>query len=205
MEDEKFGTDFEFEVDGEVREVKGPQSEILKLDDEIDLEKFTYRQEIASTIKGQITFIPVRRPHPQSWIYISPQAEWRGHVALLEIPETRENYLISPAIVASLNGEVGLRYLVPYMDREGGIFLWALKLADSRGNFSSWATSAFRICQEFSGKWIKVKARQSSGSYDVVEAPKPLPPPEWPDGCNLKYLLNFIFLLIRKTGLKVLM
>ena len=164
------------------------------LDDEIDIEKYAFRQDPvgAGKLQGQVTFVPVQRPHPQSWVFIPPEPEWRCSVAVIELKQQREVYLVKPEVALSLGDEVSHRLLVPYQDREGGLFLWPVRLTDSRGNMDSWSTSALRICQEFTNQWIKVKAKMSSGSYEVIIAPVPVPPPEWPDG-GLKFLINRAF------------
>ena len=166
----------------------------LQMDDEIDLENFTYREDFATTIKlqGETTFVPVRRPDPQSWVYISSKPELRATVAILELKQQRETYLVRPEIAASLNGDVGNRLLVPYQDREGGLFLWAVRLVDARGGLDSWTTSALRIVHEYCDRWIKIKSKMSTGCYDVFLPPVEIPAPEWPaDG--LRFLVNRAF------------
>lgn len=166
----------------------------LQVDDEIDLKDYTYRENFAvdSNLRGEQTVIPVRRPDPQSWIYISSRPELRTTVAILELKQQREVFLVKQEIATSLDGDVSNRLLVPYQDREGGLFLWAVKLSDSRGNLDSWTTSALRIVTEYCDRWIKIKSRMNAGCYEVIPAPIESPAPEWP-AAGLQFLVNRAF------------
>ena len=193
MSENRFDNDFGVEeVESKLDENLNKIS--LHLDDEIPLEQFTYREDFASAnkLQGEITFVPVRRPDPQSWVYITSKPEMRVNVAVLELRQLRETYLVRPEVAASLDGECSHRILVPYADRERGFFLWAVRLSDSRGNLDSWAMSALRIITQFTDRWIKIKSKMNAGCYEVTVAPIEIPPPEWPaDG--LKFLINRAF------------
>lgn len=166
----------------------------LNLDDEVNLEEFTYREDFVagSKLQGEITFVPVRRPDPQSWVYITSKSEMRANVPVLELKQQRETYLVRPEVAACLDGETSHRMLVPYADRDGGFFLWAVRFTDARGNPDSWSISAQRICTEYTDRWIKIKSKMSTGCYDVIIAPIEIPPPEWPAG-GLQFLVNRAF------------
>jgi len=167
------------------------RGEDVKLDDEFDIESFTYRENLESkSSTGQVTFIPVQSPRQNKWIYIASKPEWRCNVAIVQ--ENRESYLVRPELVPSLNGGVSHRMLVPYIDRDAAIFLWPIRLNDSQGKLNSWSTSALLVCTQYSDQWIKVKANMSSGAYEVIQAPTEIPPPEWPEG-GLKFFLNRAF------------
>lgn len=185
----------DIDVDGVRSEIDENLDKIsFQLDDEIDLEKFTYRENFASAseLQREMTFVPVRRPDPQSWVYISSKPEMRINVAVLELKQQRETYLVKPEVALSLDGDISHRMLVPYADREGGFFLWAVRFTDSRGNLDSWTTSALRICQEYCDRWIKIKSKMNTGCYEVTLAPVEAPAPEWPMG-GIKFLVNRAF------------
>ena len=188
MEENELGNDVLGVVEGNLNKID------LQMDDEIDLEGFAYRKEfaIANQAQGEVTYVPVRRPDPQSWIYIPSDSKMRATVAILELKQSREVYLVKPDVATSLDGEVTNRLIVPYQDREGGLFLWAVRLTDSRGNRDSWVTSALRIVHEYCDQWIKIKAMMNSGCYKVIPAPVEIPAPEWPAG-GLGFLVNRAF------------
>ena len=193
MSENRFDNDFGIEeVESKLDENLNKIS--LQLDDEIPLEEFTYREDFASASKlqGEITFVPVRRPDSQSWVYITSKSEMRANVPVLELKQQRETYLVRPEVAACLDGETSHRMLVPYADREGGFFLWAVRFTDARGNPDSWSMSALRICTEYTDQWIKIKSKMSTGCYEVIKAPIEIPPPEWPAG-GLKFLVNRAF------------
>lgn len=177
---------------GEVE--RNPNKIDLKMDDEIDLEEFTYREDFATTsqAQGEVIYVPVRRPDPQSWIWIPSDPNMRATVPILEVKQSRESYLVKPEVAMSLEGEVTNRLIVAYQDREGGLFLWAVPLGDSRGNRNSWVISALRIVHECSDRWIQIKARMNSGSYQPIPAPVEKPAPTWPAG-GLRFLVNRAF------------
>jgi hypothetical protein len=195
MEKEKVRDEADNEVESVMDEIdKNLEKISLQIDDEIDIAKFAYRDNFSAADKlaGEVTFVPVRPPYRQSWVYISSDPAMRATVAILELKQQRETYLVKPEVALSLDGEVTNRLLVPYQDRDGALFLWAVKLTDARGNLDSWTTSALRIVHEYCDKWIKVKAVLSAGCYEVIVAPTEIAAPEWPSE-GLKFLVNRAF------------
>ena len=162
------------------------------LNDEINYDEFTFRQELTATVKGTVTYIPIKKPSPQSWIYIPSNPGLRSNVAILELEERRECYLVHPEVAASLDGEVSNRILVPYFDRENAIFIWAIKLTDRWGKENSWTISARAIVHEYVDQWIKIQAVPTGGCYEVKKIPSSVPPPEIPEG-GRKFLMDLAF------------
>jgi hypothetical protein len=166
----------------------------LQIDDEIDLEEFRIHQDFTGVqVRGEMTFVPVQKPNSQDWVFIPSKntVEWTT-VPLLELKQKREFYLVSPAVAASLDGDVTTRLLVPYADKEGGLFLWPIRLSDARGDLNSWVASAIRVVNDYNDRWIRIKARLNAGCYEVFEAPTVSPAPIWPtDG--IKFFVNRAF------------
>lgn len=158
-----------------------------------DLDRLRLRQDFDAMagVRREIVTVPVRRPHRQVWMQVHPDEQRRFPVALLELSETRETYLVHPDLAASLAGEWTPKQLFSCVTLRGDFFFWPIKLADENGRLDPWNESALRIATGFPGEWIRVLSNQHLGSYEVRR--KDLPDePQWPDR-SFEELLRIAF------------
>lgn len=135
-------------------------------------------------VKKESLRIPISRPPQQSFFMTHPDPEKRIQVAALEIKEDREIYVIAPALQEELAGEWTPRLLVPSQTRQGGIYLWPIRLPGPDGKIDPWNESAMHILDTFAGKWIRVVSNREVGAYDVISPVSIFPDPAWPESVD---------------------
>src|SRR5262245_64840721 len=81
----------------------------------------TYSDGLA--VKKLITMIRVGKPQKQHFIRVHPDPAYRiSPVALLELRDERENYLVTPTLAAELLGEFRSNVLFTAITRAGTLF-----------------------------------------------------------------------------------
>jgi hypothetical protein len=79
-------------------------------------------------VKKLLTTIPVRKPKKQDFIRVHPDADYRADVAIIEIEEDRESYLVTPNTVNDLQNELTCKTLFTAINRQGVLFLWPVQI-----------------------------------------------------------------------------
>lgn len=137
---------------------------------------------MTGSVKKLLTTVPVRKPSAQSFIYVRPDDGWRlDSVALIEMKEDREYFLVDPELTPLIDSEWQPFTLVVYALRGNSVALWPVRLPGTDGKDNGWWESARSVIQQHAGKWIRVKANMEVGGYDVFQAQGDLAEPEWPD------------------------
>lgn len=147
-----------------------------------DFEKYRLSQNFEELvgIKKETLVVPVRKPDRQSWFQIHPGEDWRMPVALIEMKEDRQHYLVSPNIYHELCGECVPKYLITCQTRQKVTFLWPVRMPAADGRMDQWNGSALQIVNEYAGRWIRVAANMGLGAYEVFTTAAPFDPPAWP-------------------------
>jgi hypothetical protein len=75
--------------------------------DPFDLNALRLDQSFVETagVKKLLTTVPVRRPNPQDFIRVRADPDYRAALALIELRDDREVYLLTPDIARQLPGE----------------------------------------------------------------------------------------------------
>ena len=155
---------------------KGPAAE-----DKFDPRRLTLNQSFVDMVgvKKETLRVPLMRPPPQAFFFPHPDPAWRIQVAALEIKGEGETYIVSPAMLDELIGEWVGKTLVACQTRQGGLYLWPIRLPGADGRIDSWNESALHIVSNYGGRWIRVMANREIGAYDVVQPISPFPAPAW--------------------------
>jgi len=129
-----------------------------------------------------ITTIPVRKPSREAWFRTHPDDNFRLSVAVLELKELGEMYLINQNLWDDLGGEPTFvpKRLVPVLTRQGDLLLWPIRLPGADGSLDDWNQSAMEAAEIARHKWIRMYAKKSLGAYEVIAAPDPQPEAVWP-------------------------
>src|SRR5256885_12660402 len=141
-------------------------------------------QSFADTVgvKKLLTTVPVRKPNRQDFVRVHPDAAYRATpVAIIELKEDRETYLLSPGIAPQLPGEFSAVTLYTAINRQGVLQIWPVKLPGPDGKHNEWHRSAAEAAERAMEKWVRVTANMSAGGYDIFEASGELSEPAWPD------------------------
>ena len=147
-----------------------------------DLSQLRLDQNFVETagVKKLLTTVPVRKPNPQDFVRVHPDPKYRETLAVIELKEAREIYLVPPVVANELPGEFYMATLFTAVSRQGVVFLWPVRLPGFDGKTNVWHQSAHEAAERAMGKWLRVKANMSLGAYEMFEAEGTLADPEWP-------------------------
>lgn len=143
-------------------------------------------------VRRILVSVPARKPHRQEFFRTYPDPDMSVSVALLELREDRQTYLISPELAPYLPGEAVVKLLVTTITSHGALFLWPIKLPDERGRLDEWNAVALEASERAKSAWIRLVPNMGAGTYDVVEAANAFPDPVWPEA-TLEKLLAMAF------------
>jgi hypothetical protein len=143
-------------------------------------------------VRRILVSVPVRKPHRQEFFRTHPDPEMSIAVALLELREDRQTYLVSPELAPYLPGEAVIKLLVTTISSHGALFLWPIKLPDERGRLDEWNAVALEAAERAKSTYIRLIPNMKAGTYDVVEAANVFPDPIWPEA-TLEKLLEMGF------------
>lgn len=127
-----------------------------------------------------ILTVRVRKPGKQTFFRVHPSPDYRLIVPLLELQDDRETYLVERSLVPLLGEQITSACLFTCIDRNGNVFLWAVKLPAPDGRSNDWHSSTRRIAELAMTKWARMQANMSAGCYEAFEAAGKLPEPDWP-------------------------
>lgn len=133
-------------------------------------------------VKKALLHVPVRKPQKQEFFRVHPDENMRINVAMIDLKEEREVFLVAPELAQELPGDISPKMLVTAINRQGVLFLWPvnLDLEDSRIRRNHWNESARTAAELATKNWIKMVANMGLGSYEVFQASSDLGEPEWP-------------------------
>jgi hypothetical protein len=149
---------------------------------EFDLKNLVLSQDFVETagVRKLLTTVPVRKPGQQDFVRVHSHPDFRANVALLELKDDREIYLLTPAMAQELPGEFFMATIFVTINRQGVLFLWPVRLPAPDGRQLEWHRSAAQAAELAMGKWIRIRANTSLGAYEVDVAGVTHSEPEWP-------------------------
>ena len=92
-------------------------------DDPFDLAKLRVSQDFLETtnVKKLLTTVPIRKPAAQDFVRVHPSPQYRELLALLELKEDREIYIVNLTAVPELQVECYIATLFTAISRTGVI------------------------------------------------------------------------------------
>ena len=149
--------------------------------DPFDIASLRLNQSFLETagVKKLLTTVPARKPSPQDFVRVHPAPEYRENFAMIDLKDDREDYLVQPAILPELAGEVVYKTLFTAINRQGIVFLWPVRLPDDRK--SEWLRSAREAAELAMTQWVRLKANLSLGAYEITVAESVMADPVWPE------------------------
>ena len=120
------------------------------------------------------------------------EPEFRVNLAIIELKEDREIYIVHPQILPELLNEVSYATLFTTVNRQGVVSLWPVKLTTPESKRNDWARSAREAAEMAMTRWIRVKANMSLGAYEIHAAESEMADPAWPD-LTFQELLRIAF------------
>jgi hypothetical protein len=151
-------------------------------DDPYDLKRLRLDQSFTETVgvKKLLTTVSVRKPKPQDFIRVHPSEDYRDQFAIIELKDDREFYLVLPAIAREIPGEYFMATIHTAITRQGNVFLWPIRMPGPDGKLMEWHRSAAEAAVLATRQWVRVKANQQNGAYDIFVAGATIAEPEWP-------------------------
>jgi hypothetical protein len=152
-------------------------------DDPFDLANLRLDQSFVESagVKKLLTTVPVRKPNPQDFVRVHADQEYRAALAIIELKEDREVYLVPPMVARELPGEFSMATVYTAINRQGVVHLWPVRLPGTDGRVLEWHRSAADAALLAMRRWVRIKANMSLGAYEVFEAASTIPDPQWPD------------------------
>jgi hypothetical protein len=132
-------------------------------------------------VRKLLTTVPVGKPNPQDFVRVHPDPSYREVVALIELKDDREVYLVPPNIARELVGEFKPFTLYTTINRQGVVRLWPVRIPEADGRAMEWHRSAAEHAQRAMSQWIRVKANMSLGAYEAFVAESVKTEPQWPE------------------------
>ena len=152
--------------------------------EDFDLDALRLKQDFNETLGVQkmLTHVPVRKPNKTNFIRVRSDEDYRLDVGIVELKETQETFLVMPAMmqVPGVYELVQPARIVTYINRQGVVALWPLKL-ERDGKLNPWHESALEAARLAEEQWISLRADMSLGAYQIFVATAELPEPEWPE------------------------
>jgi hypothetical protein len=164
--------------------------------DPTELAKLRLSQDFSelSQVKPVLTNIACRKPHKQEFIRVRAGEDNRFTTGCFTDKDTRETYLVTPAVREHLSGDVTPTMLVVCVSRNSPIpFLWPLTLPGVDGRPNRWHESAIEAANIAEGQWTKVVADMAAGCYVPNVARGNLPEPDWTEVPTISELLRLSF------------
>jgi hypothetical protein len=150
-----------------------------------DLSKLRIKQNFNESVgvKKATLHVPVRKPTRSEFFRVHPEETMRIPVAMIDMKEDREIFLVSPDLASQMPGEIQPKLLVTAINRQGVLFLWPINLELGEGSIrkNHWNETARTAADLATKSWVKMSANMSLGAYEVFEASGDIPDPEWPE------------------------
>jgi hypothetical protein len=152
-------------------------------DDPFALANLRLDQNFVETagVKRLLTTVPVRKPNAQGFVRVHPSEDYRAAVALLELKDDREVYLLTPTMARELVGEFFMATLYTAINRQSVAFLWPVRLPAPDGKQLEWHRSAAEAAERAVQHWIRIRANMSLGAYEIDLAGATHSDPIWPE------------------------
>ena len=148
---------------------------------------------VALGVQTVLTHVPVRKPAKEWFIRVHPDPAYQLQTAVIELKEEQEVYLVRPELWPYLVSESTFTYkkFFTAMNRQGVLFLWALRLPSTEGRRDNWSTSALEAAHLAMSRWVRVQADVTLGAYRVQTSEHAVEP-TWPSE-SLGELLRIAF------------
>ena len=140
----------------------------------------------------KLLVLKAQKPPKQAFVQVHPSPELRIRVALLELKEEGEVYLVAPTVAEQVPSEVRRVEIRLAVTQQGTPFLWPVPLPPVDGAENSWNLTARAAADFAETQWVRLTSNRSAQCYDVHVAQSAATDPVWPDK-SLGELLKIAF------------
>src|SRR5262249_21745348 len=155
----KFGARFPMTESAQPKPVNIPSA------DPFDPENLRLNQSFteAAGVKKLLTTVPVRKPKKQDYVRVHPGENYRADLAIIELEEDRESYLVTPNTAIDLQNEVRVKTLFTTINRQGVVFLWPVPVAAADARILEWHRSMREGAEMAMARWVRVQSNMNLG------------------------------------------
>jgi hypothetical protein len=133
-------------------------------------------------VKKVLTTVPARKPNRQEFFRVHPAPDYRENVAVIDLKDDGEDFLVLQNLVPELIGEVVYKTIFTAINRQGVVFLWGIRLpAPDARRADPWARSARDATDIAMVKWVRLKSNMSLGAYEIIIPDAVMADPRWPE------------------------
>jgi hypothetical protein len=159
-----------------------------------DIDKLRRRQDFDALVGTQrvLVSVPVGKPGKQTWFRVLPGEEWQLPAALLKLEEDGTYFYVTYDIYPDLEAEAIRVVLRTVVTTQGTISLWPIRLPNPDGRDFPWWISARAVAVQAETAWVRMRANQEVGAYDVIKATDNYGEPDLPQR-NFSELLEVAF------------
>jgi hypothetical protein len=157
--------------------------------EDLDAHKIEDEDDDEEATEKPLLSIPVKRPPKKDFIRAHPIFQFTAYV--FEDDVSGETYCIDPTLRKKLReADIGMRkvVLVPYVNRRGTLFLWAITTTEK----GDWHNSAMKIVHIARERWVRVGSDRDRSCYVAYVATRSYGDPEFPDR-TLSEMLDIAF------------
>jgi hypothetical protein len=141
--------------------------------DPFNLDNLRLSQDFTQTagVKQLLRTVPVRKPNPQDFVRVHPDASYRINLPVIELKDEREEYIVARELVGELTGELVLKTLFTAINRQGVLFLWPVRMPEPDGRQMEWHRSMREAAELAIRRWVRVKAGRKKASRRSSKSP----------------------------------
>ncbi|MBU9171550.1 MULTISPECIES: hypothetical protein [Burkholderia] len=114
--------------------------------------------------------VPIRKPSPQAYVRVNPNPDWTIPVAVVELKEDNDVYLVRPELYPALAQEAKAKQLYVGVTRDGNPFVWLVNMPGPDGRLDTWSQSAHAGANLAKTHWVRIKSNRDLGAYEVLQA-----------------------------------
>jgi hypothetical protein len=186
--------------DAQVDGIKSPATEISLASNaafssgDLDLDAMRLPTDFTAIagVQRVLTMVPIRKPSPQAYVRVHPDEAWTLMVAVVELKEDNDVYLVRPALYPALAEEAKAKQLYVGVTRDGNPFVWLVNMPLPDGRLDTWSQSAHAGANLAKTHWVRIKSNRDLGAYEVLQATNLKDEPSWPE-LSFKELVNLAF------------
>lgn len=147
--------------------------------DDIDIAAIKTSIDADVKTKKIVSKISVRKPDPLEFIRVHESWSFPCKVLIDKTEGINKEYWLFSSEVAPLV-EADLTFVVfyPAINRKGNVFLIEVKESNLK---NSWVSTLFEGVKTAKLYWVRLRANNSTGRYDVDAAEQDLGNPQWPE------------------------
>lgn len=135
----------------------------------------------APGVKKAVTTIPIRKPPNHDFFRVHADPEFRMDMALLVYGDEKDTFFVTQSLQEELIDHMKPFTLFTWVNRQGVVSLWPVRLPGLDGREHSAWDSARTAAEMATSQWLRIQYSQSLSAYETFPASQIKAEPQWPD------------------------